>query len=169
MTNVPISALDALTALGGAEQRVSRGDDPDGILPAIRDAHRALDDLIDHMALRAAPWSRLAVLDALQNCADQYEGFARWYGNRAYYGAADGELIDITAVIAAHPTLFRRDRNGYVLTDHDGRVLLDQWDYDRRHPVRALLAEALGRRQIRPARSLTGGQIIPAGAQETTP
>lgn len=164
MTNIPRRALDALAALGWAEDQIRRSDDPDGILTAIQDAHGALDDMIDHVALRAATWSRLAVLDAIQHCADQ-QGDARWYGHRAYYGAADGALIDIADVIAAHPTLFRRDRDGFVLTDHDGRVLLDQWDHDRRHPIRALLAEVFGRRRIHPVRGLTSGKAVPAGVR----
>jgi len=143
----PTRALDALSALGDVEDLVRHGDDPDGILPAIQGAYGALDDLIDQVAVRADPTSRSAVIDALYNCADQ-QGDARWHGNRAYYGATDGQLIDITAVIHAYQTLFE-DASGWVITDASGCLLLQQANHDLRRPVRARLAAWIGRRRIR--------------------
>lgn len=139
------AALDALAGLERAERWIADGNDPSIVLPHIRYAHIALDDLIDRTVHRPDAASRLAVIDAVWNCGNK-RGDAKWHGNRAYYGAPDGGLVDITDLIRVHPHLFDRDIHGCVVATQAGLVMLDQRDHDERHPWRAMIAVALGRR-----------------------
>jgi hypothetical protein len=143
MTANPLAALDQL---GVAEVWARGGHDmPEWVVSAMQDAHGALDDLIDASARIADPHSRLAVIDAVWNCGDK-RGDAKWWGNRAYYSADDGGIVDITAIIRHHPHLFDRDGHGCVTATIAGLGLLDRRDYDQRHPMRAIVAETFGRR-----------------------